>query len=189
VRSRSKRSLVSMTLFAGMMTIVAAGCATGGAETRHGIGAGEWTASMPRSSSPIHELAFGRGGNSQRVDDLADLDTATPDAVLAPTTQEVAIVRAKRTAAKTPRIAYASNANAAKAETPELKPELQADRIAPPQVPEQVAQNDAAAESRYAEREQSAQDQQQFKGGDAIIITAGALVVVLLIVLLILLLR
>jgi hypothetical protein len=43
--------------------------------------------------------------------------------------------------------------------------------------------------SRYAQREQSSQAVEQFRGGDAIVITSGALILILLVVILILLLR
>jgi hypothetical protein len=176
-----------MTLFGSMMSLVAAGCATGSTETRHGLGAGEWTARLPTSSSPIQQLAYGRGGSSQ-PDALADLDSASPDAVLAPSLTEVAVVKAKRAAPRTQRSAYAQT-EVAKATPEKTAAELPADRVVAAQPEQQLAVNDATPDARYAERESQAQDQQQFRGGDAIIITAGALVVILLIVLLILLLR
>jgi hypothetical protein len=188
VRSRRNQSLVSMTLFAMTIGVAASGCATGGTEAGHGLGAGQWQARLPTTQSPIAGLAFGRGGSSEP---LAALDSDTPDDVLRPTVTEVTMAAksvAKPAQRRVPSVAATQPAPAqavAQAE-PQQSQQVEAPAVTEPAQP-LLAANDV--DSRYAQREASAQDQQKFRGGDAIVISAGAIVVVLLIVILILLLR
>jgi len=164
----------------------APGCATTQGDLKHGLGAGEWQARLPTTASPIHELAYGRGGSGQASDDsLADLGNV--DELLHPAPIPVAQPKPKAV-----KHAAAPARLAANAATPEAAPSALIAEPAAPQpaaaAPVLLAENDA--HDRYASREQQAQPQQKFRGGDAVIvISATTLVVVLLIVLLILLLR
>jgi hypothetical protein len=158
--------------------LAASGCATTG-EVKHGLGAGQWQVHLPTSTSPIDELAYGRGGgNDESLADLGDLDALLRPAPSAqPTTKPKPI----RHVSALKRVA----------ENPAPAPAAVPEPASPPPaaaVPVLLAENDA--HDRYASREQQAQPQQQFRGGDAVIvISASALIIVLLVVLLILLLR
>jgi cobalamin biosynthesis Mg chelatase CobN len=178
-----------MTLFVMTLGVAASGCATGGTEAGHGLGAGQWQARLPATQSPIAGLAFGRGGSSERAD-LAALDSDTPDDVLRPTVTEVTMASksvAKPAQRRVPSVAAFQPAPAAAVAQAETQPQqVEAPVVTEPSQP-LLAANDV--DSRYAQREAQAQDQQKFRGGDAIVISAGAIVVVLLIVILVLLLR
>lgn len=187
--SRRRHSLVSMTLCVLTVGIAASGCATAGTESRHGLGVGEWQARLPTTASPIHELAYGRGGSSLASADTLDLDLDTPDDVLLPSTTKVAVAKpAAKPTARRAVVAKMDAPVAPEAAQPQLaavaQPEAQ---LATDAAPVLLASNDADA--RYAQRETKAEEQQKFRGGDAIVISAGAVVIVLLIVILILLLR
>jgi hypothetical protein len=163
------------------------GCATGGAQ-RHGIPAGEWQARLPTSRSPIDELAYGRGGSGTPAqlgsDELAALASPAPDDVLQPAAA-AKVVAVHKPAARRPQLAAAKvEQPVSAAPEPAPAPIVTESPAAP-----LLASNDVGVEQRYAQRDQQASDQKQFRGGDAIVITAGALVVILLIVILILLLR
>jgi hypothetical protein len=163
----------------------ATGCATGGAQTRHGIPAGEWQARLPTTRSTISDLAFGRGGNGTPSqlsgDELAAI--ATPDDVLQPT------MAAKTVATHKPVRKRALPAAVVPVTAP-LPEEAPAPTVSVSETTAPLlASNDVNVEQRYAQREQSSSEQQKFRGGDAIIISGGVLLVVLLIVILILLLR
>lgn len=182
---------LSWLCLGSIVCTAAVGCATTNTDLKHGIGAGQWEARLPTTASPIHELAYGRGGSSQPADvSLAELgdpaELLTP-AVAAKTDAEV------RRIIKSKSLKRSAPANELALSTPDPAPA--ADTAAPPS-PEPAQPQAAAAvllaendtHDRYAQREQQSKPQQQFRGGDAIVISAGALVVVLLIVILILLL-
>jgi len=181
VKSRRRHSLVSMTLLVWTVGLAASGCATGVSETRHGLGVGYWQVHMPTTPSPIHELAYGRDGSSRPASDaLAGLEAATPDEILQPATAPLAKAKpVKYTQRHVPPIALAKTEEQPE---PALTPAPE-----PAQEPTWLAANDT--NSRYAQREAQASEQQKFRGGDAIIISAGAILIVLLIVVLVLLLR
>jgi len=187
VLSLSKYWLLTVTLFSASLSF-ATGCATGGAQTHHGIAAGQWQARLPNTRSPIAELAFGRGGSGTPAqlssEELAALASPTPDDVLQPmaAAKTVAVNKpeSRRVLPAAPKAA-AMTASAA----PEPAPAPSVSESPAPL----LASNDVKVAQRYAQREQSASDQQKFRGGDAIIISGGVLLVVLLIVLLVLLLR
>jgi hypothetical protein len=179
------------------LTLLGFGCATGGSELRHGIGAGQWEARLPlpTTQSPIQALAYGSGGSSERAADLgvsdalAALDStpvgeplmaaeAAPLRVASRRSKPVPVVVAAAPAALTQ---VAEPAQSATPTPTELASRVQV------QEPMTLAAN--ASDNRYAEREAQAQEQQKFAGGDAIVITSGAILLVLLVVLLILLLR
>jgi len=177
--------LLTVTLLGASLSF-ASGCATG-AQTRHGIPAGQWQARLPTTRSPIDELAFGRGGSGTPAapDELASLAAPAPDEVLQP------MAAAKTVAVAKPNLRRAPLAAATTAPAPAV-PAAEPAQVTPEAAPASaplLAQNDAPVESRYAQREADSRDQQKFRGGDAIVISAGALVVVLLIVILVLLLR
>lgn len=182
--SEISRSLVSRVLIV-VSVIAASGCATAGWETAHGLGAGQWQVRMPTSPSPIQELAYGHGGSATAVldDALADLDATNPSDVLAPS-QPMAAAKAHPKPVPS-RVALAPSIVQPTAASAEPAPVAVAPQAA--REPELLASNDL--DSRYAQRETQASEQQKFRGGDAIVISAGAIVVVLLIVILILLLR
>jgi hypothetical protein len=161
----------------------ATGCATGGAQTRHGIAAGEWQARLPTTRSTIAELAFGRGGSGTPAQLSAEeLAVPTADDVLQPmaAAKTVAVHKSqpRRVLPAAPAVVTASAA-------PEPAPAPALSESSAPL----LASNDVGVEQRYSEREKASSDQQKFRGGDAIIISGGVLLVVLLIVLLVLLLR
>lgn len=168
-----------------MLSLVGFGCATSSGEVRHGVGAGYWEVTLPHRQSPIEALAFGRGGSSERAADLglddalAALDNAAVQAEAKPT---MAPRSAKLMAAKA-----AEPVQIAQADVPEQTTQPAVESAVQVDPPVLVADN--TTESRYAEREAVAQEQQKFAAGDAIVITSGAVVLVLLIVLLVLLLR
>jgi hypothetical protein len=169
------------------VSTAAVGCATTNTK-HHGLGAGQWEARLPTTASPIHELAYGKGGSSEPADlSLDGLDD--PNTVLAPATPaplarlaKAAPHKAQHRVLPKQTLALATQPTAAATPEPVAAPAPQP-MAAQPIV---LAQNDTT--SRYAAREQQAQKQQEFRGGDAIVITAGTLVVILLIVILILLL-
>jgi hypothetical protein len=166
------------------VSTAAVGCATTNTK-HHGLGAGQWEARLPTTASPIDELAYGKGGSSEPADSSLDgLDD--PNAVLALATPaplaKLAPHKAQHRVLPKAKLALASQPAAAATPEPVAAPAPQP-MAAQPVL---LAQNDSA--SRYAAREQRAQKQQDFRGGDAIVITAGTLVVILLIVILILLL-
>lgn len=179
----TRHSLWTLLCLGCVVSTAAVGCATTNTKN-HGLGAGQWEARLPTSPSPIHELAYGKGGSSEPADlSLDGLDD--PSTVLAPATP---VVAAKVAPHKSQRglpkqtLALAPQPAAAPTAAPAAEPAPQPMAAAPVV----LAQNDATG--RYAAREQQAQKQQEFRGGDAIVITAGTLVVILLIVILILLL-
>jgi hypothetical protein len=177
VGSGLSRSLVSRMLVV-VSVFAASGCATAGSETAHGLGAGQWQVRMPTSPSPIQELAYGHGGSATAVldDALADLDASK--------SQPMAAAKAHPKPVPS-RVALAPSIVQPIAASAESAPVAAAPQAV--QEPELLASNDL--DSRYAQRETQASEQQKFRGGDAIVISAGAIVVVLLIVILILLLR
>ena len=181
--SLRKHWYLTVTLLSASLSF-ATGCATGGAQTRHGIPAGEWQSRLPTTRSTISDLAFGRGGNgTPSADELAAIASPTPDDVLQPTM-----------AAKTVAAHKAVRKHALPAAVEPVSAPLPEEAPAPiVSVSEStaplLASNDVNVEQRYAQREQSSSEQQKFRGGDAIIISGGVLLVVLLIVLLVLLLR
>lgn len=184
--SLRKHWYLTVTLLSASLGF-ATGCATGGAQTRHGIPAGEWQARLPTTRSTISDLAFGRGGNGTpsqlSADELAAIASPTPDDVLQPAlaAKTVAAHKAVRKRALPAAVEPAS------APLPEEAPASivsVSESTAP-----LLASNDVNVEQRYAQREQTSSEQQKFRGGDAIIISGGVLLVVLLIVLLVLLLR
>jgi len=186
VFSLTKHWLLTVTLLSASLSF-ATGCATGGAQTRHGIAAGEWQARLPTTRSTIAELAFGRGGSGTPAqlssEELAALATPTPDDVLQP------MAAAKTVAVHKPqprRVLPAAPAVMTASAAPEPAP---APSVVESSAAPLLASNDVNVEQRYAEREKASSDQQKFRGGDAIIISGGVLLVVLLIVLLVLLLR
>jgi hypothetical protein len=179
VGSGLSRSFVSRMLVV-VSVIAASGCATAGSEAAHGLGAGQWQVRMPTSPSPIQELAYGHGGSATAVldDALADLDA------IAPAQQPMAAAKAHPKPVPS-RVALAPSIVQPTAASAEPAPVAAAPQAV--REPELLASNDL--DSRYAQRETQASEQQKFRGGDAIVISAGAIVVVLLIVILILLLR
>jgi hypothetical protein len=180
VNSRAARSCLSATLFGWTMTVLAAGCATAGETSHHGLGVGQWEARLPTTESPVHELAMGRNGSSLRDDKaLASLDD-----VLQPSAASKSMERPKalRRQAAAPVVATATPMAQPMAAQP-----MAAQTIAVAPSVELLASNDV--EARYAERETQSKQVEQFRGGDVVVISASALVLVLLIVLLIILLR
>lgn len=179
-------------LLSASLGLVAAGCATGSGEIRHGAGAGYWegrVVTLPARQSPIQALAFGRGGSSEPASDLGvgDALAALDHAAIQADAQPTAAPRsAKLMAAKTAAEPVAQ-AEAAQADLAEKTTEPVVESAVVADQPVLLAQN--TQESRYASREAKSNEQQKFAGGDAIVITSGAIVLVLLIVLLVLLLR
>jgi len=188
VFSLTKHWLLTVTLLSASLSF-ATGCATGGAQTRHGIAAGEWQARLPTTRSTIAELAFGRGGNGTAAqlssDELAALAAPTPDDVLQPVAAAKTVAVHKPQPRRVlPAAPTVTAMTASAAPEPAPAPSLSESSAAP-----LLASNDVNVEQRYSEREKASSDQQKFRGGDAIIISGGVLLVVLLIVLLVLLLR
>lgn len=183
--SLRKHWYLTVTLFSASLSF-ATGCATGGAQTRHGIPAGEWQARLPTTRSTISDLAFGRGGHGTpsqlSADELAAIASPTPDDVLQPAlaTKTVTVHKAVRKRALPAAVETVPAPLLEEAPTPSVSESSPAPLL---------ASNDVGVEQRYAQREQSASEQQKFRGGDAIVISASAIVVVLLIVILVLLLR
>ena len=181
--SLRKHWYLTVTLFSASLSF-ATGCATGGAQTRHGIPAGEWQARLPTTRSTISDLAFGRGAHGTpsqlSADELAAIASPTPDDVLQPAlaTKTVTVHKAVRKRALPAAVETVPAPLLEEAPTPSVSESSPAPLL---------ASNDV--EQRYAQREQSASEQQKFRGGDAIVISASAIVVVLLIVILVLLLR
>jgi hypothetical protein len=144
-------------------------CAGSLADAPHGRAAGEWSVRMPATRSPIGSLALGRGGTS-----------APAAASTAPLTTRAHVQRwtpvARPALAKVdaPREAPALPLMAANPET-SLSATL-------------PATQESEAQLRYASREQTSPQQQEFRGGQILIVGLGAvLVVVLVLVLLIVL--
>jgi hypothetical protein len=185
VFSLRKHWYLTVTLLSASLSF-ATGCATGGAQTRHGIPAGEWQARLPTTRSTISELAFGRGGNGTPTqfsgDELAAIASPTPDDVLQPA-MAAKSVAAHKAVRKRALPAAVEPVSAPLPEAP--APIVSVSESTAPL----LASNDVNVEQRYAQREQTSSEQQKFRGGDAIIISGGVLLVVLLIVLLVLLLR
>lgn len=185
------RRIVQCLWLGCALSLAAGGCATTNSEVKHGLGVGQWQARLPTTASPIHELAYGRGGSSvgyfdDSLADLGNVDELLRTEPLVQTTQPKAKL-AKHVAA--PKRLTANDAPAKLAEPAPSEPVAAA--TPQPQAAEPpvlLAQNDAR--DRYAGREQQAKEQKNFRGGDAVVvISASALLIVLLIVLLILLLR
>jgi cobalamin biosynthesis Mg chelatase CobN len=140
---------------------------------------------MPTTASPIQELAYGANGQAGGdYDALAGLEATTPEDVLAPATTQVAAKAQPKVTTQRHARAVVADATQPVAAQPAAAVESP---IAVEAQPALLASNDQ--DSRYAQREAQASQQQEFRGGDAIVISAGALVVVLLIVILVLLLR
>jgi len=110
--------------------------------------------------------------------------SATPD--VAPYLQGTASVARTRGPSATVS-AKASVADAAVARKDVSVPTFAKPQVAPPAAAP-IASTQVAVEQRYAARDGVAQQQKEFRGGDAIVITAGTVVLVLLILLLVLLL-
>jgi hypothetical protein len=162
----------------------AVGCAEAVTQPRDARAAGEWRFHLPTTPSPIDELAYGVPGGSGSA--IPNTDDELLELAVAPKPQPVQhAMRAHKAAPAKPAPQPQLAANPAPA------PALDAARVVETK-PELVAQNAPAAqqaEQRYAQRAQSSQQLEKFRGGDAIIISAGALVIILLFVILILLLR
>lgn len=183
--SLRKHWYLTVTLLSASLSF-ATGCATGGAQTRHGIPAGEWQARLPTTRSTISDLAFGRGGHGTpaqlSADALADIASPTPDDVLQPALAAKTVAPQKALRMR----ALPAAVDTVPAPLPEEAPASTVSESHPAPL---LASNDVNVEQRYAQRDQTASEQQKFRGGDAIIISGGVLLVVLLIVLLVLLLR
>lgn len=179
--SRSKVESRALTL--GLISIIASGCAAGISSHPHGLGAGEWSVTLPATASYTQGLAYGRGGSSARAQGEADA------ALFAEVTQdnEQKPAPRKRRTQQTP--PAPSTPVPVRQQTPVTPPAAKHERT-------EIAANTAPVKSElvladvgsYQAREAQSQAQQQFAGGDAIVIGAGTLVVIILIVLLVLLL-
>lgn len=171
-------------LLLGVFLTAAMGCAGNIQDARPARGVGEWTFRLPDTKSSIHELAYGRGGNStpaaQPVLASADMPKSTQQRALPHHPRQHAVAAAPAPAQLPSHPEQAEQA----AEPAHVEP-------AATQEPTQLALADTGADQRYGAREAESRELQKFKGGDGVVIgvSAGALVVVLLIVLLILLLR
>jgi hypothetical protein len=185
-----------VSVFSASLSLLGFGCATGGSEVRHGIGAGQWEARLPTTRSPIQSMAYGRGGSSEPAADLglddalAALDRSALERSAA-ATQPLAAPRVQNRVAarKAPREQPAAATLTAPVEKAAEPAPTSAELASRVQVDEPLALAQNTADNRYAEREAQAKEQQKFAGGDAIVITSGAILLVLLIVLLVLLLR
>jgi hypothetical protein len=185
VNKRRDTGSTSSYLFSALsvIAIAAAGCAGQTPAAHDARAAGEWTFRLPETGSPYAGLAISDRGYQQNGLNLVDDALATPAAKAeAPAPKPRPVMQ--RSVAKT---------TAAKPEPqPAAAPAAPATPVAVSTQPEQLAlatpATTAGDESRYSQREQQAQKQRDFRGGDAIVISASALVIILLVVILILLL-
>lgn len=181
---RDTRSVSNYFLPLSLM-IAAVGCAGQTPAAHDARAAGEWTFRLPETRSPYAGLAIADTGGQPTALGLVD------DALAAPA------AKAETPAAPKPQpVTHKRTEVATNVRKPEPQPEAATPPAAPvaaPAQPEMLALNtppapDANEEMRYSSREQQAQKQRDFRGGDAIVISASALVIILLIVILILLL-
>lgn len=186
VNKRRDTGSTSSYLFSALsvIAIAAAGCAGQTPAAHDARAAGEWSFRLPETGSPYAGLAISDRGYQQNGLNLVDDALATPAAKAEAPARKPRPVMQRSVVAKT---------TAAKPEPqPAAAPAAPATPVAVSTQPEQLAlatpATTAGDESRYSQREQQAQKQRDFRGGDAIVISASALVIILLVVILILLL-
>lgn len=160
-------------LCSGIISMAGA-CAGTFAATPHGRAAGEWSVRLPDTHSLIGNLAYGRGGSSAPSVTLA----TAPVPTVAPSNPRrvVAAHRGAATSARHERVAPLTS--------PPLMAAIEPVSFSIPQGPVQGVTSET--HERYAAREQSSTQQQQFRGGQVLILGLGAIVVVVLVVVLLL---
>jgi cobalamin biosynthesis Mg chelatase CobN len=173
VHSRDFVCFIRWLLCSGIISTAGA-CAGTFADAPHGRAAGEWSVRLPDTHSLIGNLAYGRGGSAEPAVPSAEapLPTHTP-------IRPRHVRPARRVVATS-----APHEEHAPLASPPLMAAIEPASFSIPQAPVPAVTSETNA--RYAAREQSSTQQQQFRGGQVLILGLGAIVVVVLVVVLLL---